>query len=669
VEQWRRAPHTPAGLALPPMVVESWNRCLSDYRLDPGAKPIEVVDEASTVRERRDRLGAFLGIARTEMENLYQQTAGSGYAILLTDASGAIVERVVDPSLENEFTQGGLWLGADWSERHAGTNGMGTCLHERQSVIIHRDEHFLTCNTPLSCSASPIMSPDGELLGVLDASSLGCRDTRESQRHTMALVSMSAQMIENCNFLQTFRDRWVLRFHVRPEFVGLLAEGMLAIDGNGEILAANQSAIQQLGLKSRTDVLGHAVDEILNLPVNSIGQRGERQDYSVWPVCDLRYGKRYFATLRGPEIGTRTEARQPRERKGVIRPLPLATRGKVYSLRALMRGGDPRMAYNVRCAERLVDRNVPILLYGETGTGKEALANAIHAASRRASEPFVAVNCASIPESLIESELFGYRPGAFTGARRGGMRGKIRQSSGGTLFLDEIGDMPRELQTRLLRVLEQQEILPLGSETPIPVNLNVISATHRDLPALVAEGQFREDLYYRLNGASLTLPALRERRDRDTVIRAVLAEECGEGEEVGIEADAFERLMNYPWPGNIRQLRNCIRTTLALCDDGIIRLADLPTEILRNPAAQRTPEPVPRPGPDPERPPVIEDLEPTADPGGNPLASAEKQTLLQELERHHGNITSTAASLGISRNTIYRKMSKHGIEFSHGRYR
>src|SRR6202043_2445524 len=242
-------------------------------------------------------------------------------------------------------------------------------------------------------------------------------------------------------------------------------------------------------------------------------------------------------------------------------------------------GDDPQMLRNVRSAYRIADSGVSVLIQGPTGSGKEAFAHAMHMASGRASRPFVAVNCAAIPETLIESELFGYKAGAFTGARKDGMRGKILQSAGGTLFLDEIGDMPLTLQTRLLGVLEEQEIVPLGSETAIKVDLHVLAASHRNLREMIADGTFREDLYYRLNGITLELPALRDRVDKERVIHHALAAETGNGRPAAIEMDALQRLVAYPWPGNVRELRNVIRTALAICEGGVVRGIDLPREI------------------------------------------------------------------------------------------
>jgi transcriptional regulator of acetoin/glycerol metabolism len=274
-----------------------------------------------------------------------------------------------------------------------------------------------------------------------------------------------------------------------------------------------------------------------------------------------------------------------------------------------------------------------------------------------ANRAFVAVNCGSIPESLIESELFGYTRGAFTDADRHGRPGKILQSSGGTLFLDEIGDMPLTLQTRLLRVIEEYEIVPLGGDTPVPVELHVISASHRDIRQMVQEGEFREDLYYRLNGTTLHLPMLRDRADRAELIEVLLHEENPTGDPVRIQPDALHALLNYQWPGNIRQLRNVLRTAAALCLDSVIRLPNLPQELLDSaggePRANEMPLPIST-----HATPIVAAVDTCC---RTPLDTAEHGTLLRELERNRWNITHTADALGVSRNTLYRKIRKHQI--------
>ena len=659
VRRWQE--HSPSSILQPEQarVTVSWRRSLLQHDLDPGRRGIEIVLDEAQLHQRRERIGALYRIAEAEMENLYRLIAGSGYSVLLTDAEGFILNRLGDPGLAEQFEQAGLWPGADWSESTVGTNGIGTCIAERRPVTIHRNEHFLSRNTDLSCSAAPICDPHGKLLAVLDVSSAHSRDSRETQRHTIALVRTSARIIENLHFLDSFREQFILRFHERASRVGLPDSGMLAVDADGSILAINGSGLEQLGIDHGRDITGRPLSELVRMNPSALHQGGVSDSDSVWKLREARSSRTLFASLQRPR----------KSNAGIVsmrhdhRPATHNGSGETgeLGLEAMARSADPQVARSVRCARRVMDRSVPIVLCGETGTGKEVLARAIHNASQRRANPFVAVNCAAIPESLIESELFGYRHGAFTGAKREGMRGKVLESSGGTLFLDEIGDMPAKLQTRLLRVLEQNEVTPLGSDAAVPVELHVISATHRRLLELVEQGLFREDLYYRLNAITLPLPPLRERRDVEAVIRAVLAEEHQGNTSIGIEPTAFQWLLDYPWPGNVRQLRNCLRTALALCDDGIIRVGDLPLDIFEVGASPHTTGPR-----DSGRgnTPVAADASP-ANRAQSPLETAERDTLVRELERQRWNITRTAASLGVSRNTLYRKLNKYSIGTGH----
>ena len=307
-------------------------------------------------------------------------------------------------------------------------------------------------------------------------------------------------------------------------------------------------------------------------------------------------------------------------------------------------GEDPQMLRIVRSARRVAQSTVSVMIQGATGTGKELFARALHAASGRS--PFVALNCAAIPESLIESELFGYKPGAFTGARREGMKGTILQSSGGTLFLDEIGDMPVALQTRFLRVLEEHEVVPLGAEKPLKVDLRVVCASHQNLRAMIARGLFREDLYYRLNGITLELPRLVDRLDKEQLMRNLLGTEVNDGRPVAIETDAFQCLLDYDWPGNIRELRNVIRTALAICDGGVVRLRDLPSEVRHGTSAAGAA--------------VVEAQSPAGDAADTstalpPIEAAERQTLVRAIRTTEGNMARAASLLQVSRSTLYRR--------------
>jgi sigma-54 dependent transcriptional regulator, acetoin dehydrogenase operon transcriptional activator AcoR len=639
--------------SIAPHIAKSWNRCLVEYGMEPNGARATAVLEANQLRERQQKLGELLGIARAEMENLYDQIAGSGYAVILADADATILSTITDPTLKREFRNAGLWHGALWDEPHEGTNGLGTCVAEHRAVTIHRDEHFMGYNLNMSCSGTPILDAHGGLLGVLDASSVNCNDTRVIQRHTMALVSMSANLIARCHFLREFPDAWILRFHSRPEFVGLLHEALVAVSGEGRILAVNESALTQLGHLDRKTLIGTPIEEVFQFAFATLDQRSATAPQAIWPIRDVRHGRRFFALVRAPQPAdnggalARAASENPRSTPAAAH----ADGGRRHV------GADPRMQHNFNCAQQLFGKRVPILLQGATGTGKEAFARALHQMAPWANRSFVAVNCGSIPESLIESELFGYTRGAFTDADRHGRPGKILQSSGGTLFLDEIGDMPLTLQTRLLRVIEEYEIVPLGGDTPVPVDLHVISASHRDIRQMVQDGEFREDLYYRLNGTTLHLPLLRDRADRAELIEVLLQEENSGGDTVRIQPDALHALLNYHWPGNIRQLRNVLRTAAALCRDNTIRLPNLPQELL-DCAGE-----VPRV---PEQAMPASTVMPTPVAADNcccrtPLDTAEHATLLRELERNRWNITHTADALGVSRNTLYRKIRKHQI--------
>ncbi|WP_339081293.1 sigma-54-dependent Fis family transcriptional regulator [Pseudomonas sp. TMP9] len=606
-----------AGPAADSSVARSWLRCLQQHHLDPAQNMAPAVIEHARMLERREELQQVLEISSNEMNSLHRQLAGSGHAVLLTDAQGVILNCVTEQAEKRTFEHAGLWLGADWSEACEGTNGIGTCLIERQPLTIHQNEHFRSRHTGLTCSASPVFDPHGNLLAVLDVSSARHDVSRQSQFHTMALVNLSAKAIEGCHFLRSYEGEWLLRFHAQAEYIGQFSEALLAFDSDGRVRAVNQGAINLLGL-SRKQLLGRTLVEVFDCHLDDLLGRASPQPSASWPLYTQR-GQLLFAMLRG----------QPRRRVHALGAAALATPGLCLA--------DPTLQSDFRRALRVYERDVPLLIGGETGTGKEAFAKALHHVSSRGGKPFVALNCAAIPESLIESELFGYRGGSFTGARKEGMRGKLQQADGGTLFLDEIGDMPLAMQTRLLRVLEERQVEPIGGE-PQAIDVRVISASHRDLNQRVASGEFRQDLFYRLNGLVLELPPLRERSDKHALLDFLLAEEA-RGQPVRLADGAREALLAFDWPGNVRQLRNVLRTLCALCEQGVITYAELPAPMRH---AQ----------------PVQANLL-TAKP--DQLGDAERQALLTVLEAQHWHISRAAEHLGISRNTLYRKLRKHGI--------
>jgi sigma-54 dependent transcriptional regulator, acetoin dehydrogenase operon transcriptional activator AcoR len=672
------------------VVARSWRRCMDEYLLHPDRpRDLRALDPAA-IEARLDRMSTLVDCARHEMATLYQQLADNESAVVLTDTDGVILHMVASTDFAREVAPLGLRTGVVWSETEAGTNGMGTCLAAACPVSVQRDEHFYTQFTGLTCSAVPVYNPAGEMAAVLDVSS---RSTL-MQQHLLVLLGMTARMIENRLIDQCFRHAHPLHFHSRPEFVYTLHEGRLAVSDDGHILAANRSALFQLGLQSVNEIRSRRIEDIFQTSQEDLLARSSLSSFHPVVTYRANAANRFFAVMRRPaqEAGAlqgqgavlihpagpgRSAAQRAAAQAQAARPP-----GTLATL------ADPQLARHLDVARRVIARQTPVLLCGETGSGKEVFARLVHEGSPNAAGAFVPVNCASLPESLIEAELFGYRAGAFTGAQRSGRRGKILQADGGTLFLDEIGDMPPELQARLLRVLEERQVTPLGSEETIAVKFQLLSASHRNLLDLVEKGAFREDLYYRLAGVEVNLPALRERSDRRELMRSLLVAEGGTESSLSPEAERL--LMAYPWPGNVRQLRHVLRSACALADGEPIGLEHLPAVLRRTDAALEhgagaAPASIAGPAatarlaapastPAPNLPSECDSgfgAFSTDDPAEepplqlNPTLANERQVLLNMLEQHRWNVSNVAKAFDVSRNTLYRRLHKLHIRISH----
>ncbi len=619
------------------LIARSWQRSVDRYRLDPGRREAPRVLSASALRDHLEPMQPVLELARGALQRLFEQVRDAGYVVLMTDADGVAVCMMHEPRQDRELRHAGLYRGSAWQEPTEGTCAVALSVLEKVALTVHHAEHFRAVNRSLTCSAAPVLAPDGRVLAVIDASALSSPDDKRSQHLVLQMVRQAARLVEDAWFLQSYADQWVLKIGSQQSLVEVATDALLAVDGDGRVLAGNAGFLAASGLQAAA-LAGQPLHEVLGVDLPTLCAAGGEPGQAALRLQLPAQARPSYGLLRPPRA-----AAAPR--RVATPPQARAATPPLHPALAALAGTDAAMQAHARRGQRLLDKGVNLLLQGESGTGKEAFAKALHAASARRDGPFVAINCAAIPESLIESELFGYSAGSFTGAARHGARGRIAQAQHGTLFLDEIGDMPLALQTRLLRVLAEREVQALGAREATALDAQVICASHRDLLELAERGQFRLDLYYRIHGLSLRLPALRERDDRRALVDRVLAEEAARLglDAPPIDADARGLLDSHDWPGNLRELRNAMRALLAMGEGGSIG-RDLVEAAIR-PRAARADLPAP--------------LQRNAHDG---FALAEQARALREaLQDCRGNVSEAARRLGIGRATMYRRMQRLGV--------
>lgn len=618
---------TEQGLAPSPgvdaLLARSWQRSLS-AGLSPVGR-LHCQDNLAGPELQRSRALSHELISHSEpvMEHLFEQVRHSHSMVILADPQGVLMHTRGDLDFLSKAERVALTCGASWAESQRGTNAIGTALAEAQEVEIHGAEHFLERNGFLTCAAAPIVSAQGQLMGILDISG----EQRSRHPHTLGLVGTAARMIENSLVMASCRHQLVLQFHARAEGIGSVAQGLLAFSEDGWLVGANRKGLALLGL-GVADLQRSAWSQLfergMQAWLGSLRQSGGRP-----LLLRTQRGEAFYAQLQGRGPAVLTLA--PKTGSA-----PLAPQAPQEDALQRLDSGDARWRAAADKARRVLGKDIPLLVLGESGVGKELFAKALHEISPRRGRPFVALNCAALPESLIEAELFGYAPGAFTGARSQGAAGRLREAQGGTLFLDEIGDMPLALQTRLLRVLQEREVQPLGGGAPVALDVQLLCATHQSLAQAVSEGRFRADLYYRINGLALQLPPLRERSDLEALLDRLL-QSLAPDQGLTLEPALREAFRAYDWPGNLRQLHQVLRTAVALLSPQESRIgwAHLPDDLL----------------------PQLQQRQHL--PGGRPaqnLRELSQQAIAQALENTRGNVSAAARQLGIARQTLYRRL-------------
>ena len=645
------------------IVKASWRRCLADYGLDRSARrPIERVT-SSVVRDLRERMEDILLQASPVVEGMRRIAADTNHVILLSNADGVVVNSFADSPGSKEMARAGLETGSIWQEQRVGTNGIGTSIVSRQPITVFGGAHFNENFATFTCSAAPIFGPDGQVIAAFDISGRaipGSSDGNFAQYFAREAAGQISMML----FRKWHRNDCIVALTNEPDPMPMSVKALVATDESGCILGATQEALSFLGVPDLSGIGGRCITDIWNI---SFAELRPLSKHSV--RLNNADGSHTYATAFLPKkkaaSATPVRAIAAHDEK----PARAGTGPKALDRVA---GADPQMIQNVSLCRKIIDKDIPLLILGETGVGKDTLARAIHSESKRAEKPYVAVNCAAIPATLLASELFGYAPGTFTGGVKGGRTGKILASHGGTLFLDEIGDMPLDLQAHLLRVLEERTVTPLGSADTIPVDMKIICATHRNLPDLIAKGQFRKDLYYRIRGAQIVLPSLRERSDIAELVADIVRDELGpEADSIAFSDAAVALFRRYPWPGNIRELRNVLRFIVSLHGGKLVDIEDLPDQLLEfaRTGGSGFMAGLPAAGHEGARAAdgygFNDDRHDVPQTGGTTLLeaneTAERRRIVEVLRANRWNVTEAASQLGISRATLHRKIRRYAI--------
>lgn len=717
---------------LRPEVLASWKRSKA-YGVDPmnpdrPTNPSRRVLNADALNIRINSNLFLIEITHPYMEMIYSIVSRTGSFIMLCDKDGYILDSMGDNDIIQRGKETMLMTGANRSEQSTGTNAIGTCLALKAPIQICGEEHYLSTHKVYACSGAPIWDADGNIIGCLNIT-LRFEDVHP---HTLGMVISAADGISKELKIRSASQSIELISAQRNTIIQSLTSGLFLLSKSHRIIQVSNRALDMLKLRYE-DVIGRNFFHLICLDGNAqvdgayavMEQEIYNKEMNVSilgtnrPAEKFNVSLNYVRDAQNAIQGTVLRFNEPKMINRLINNL--SSYKAKYTFESII-GSSTAVRHLIETGRRAARSDSNVLILGESGTGKELIAQAIHNESAYASGPFVAINCAALPKSLVESELFGYERGAFTGASREGSPGKFELADGGTIFLDEIGDMPLDVQSSLLRVLQTKEIVRIGGKYPKQINARIIAATNSNLTAAIAEKTFRSDLYYRLNVLTINLPKLSD-RENDICLLAdyfVLDYNKHKNRNITIAPNVYPVLMRYTWPGNIRELENAIERAVNISDTDRIELEHLPDYITRSvdiPVPQPAPygraaffpsEPQPHGGAAPQSsagqpyerasfpadqaaagayeeyppgqysaasfarqtpaasPAAVLAGQAAAESGGLPsglsLEERSKQIIIAGLIRCNGNVTETAKLLGINRRTFYRKLDKYEID-------
>jgi PAS domain S-box-containing protein len=626
------------------VIYNSWQRC-KEFNVDPYNGRGERRD-GNFLKRLRNANQVLIEIAEPFMRELAKIVKESNFVVVLTDKQGMIMETAGEGEIYKEAEKLNFLPGANWSEEQVGTNAIGTVLKIDKTLQVVGSEHYCKKHHPWTCSAAPIHDQNGKIIGVLNMSGY----YKNAHLHTLGMVDAAAKSIEN-QFSLAAKNKELKKAHkFSTAVLNSMSEGLISINKYGSIILINQAASRMLGI-NRKEAVGRDIKRVLGeqkniekmLTNHKIFNDEEIAIHKNQEKIYFNISTRMLLSNSGIPDGFIIVLRKMKAVKKMVNRL--AGSEARFEFKDII-GDHPDIKEVIELGKMISDSQAAVLIEGESGTGKEMMAQAIHNCCRRANQVFLSINCAAIPQSLLESELFGYEGGSFTGANQKGRPGKFELASGGTLLLDEIGEMPLNMQASLLRVLQEKEINRIGGIEPINVDVRVLASTNKKLEEEVKKGNFRKDLFFRLNTVTIEMPPLRNRvTDIEKLVKHFIAvlNQRSDKRIYSVEDKVFDLLKNYSWPGNVRELQNVIERAVLLSKNGVIKVENLTAELKNNCVKDQKIK-------------KVESL-------NFPLVELEELEIimLKKCLDQSRTITEAAKKLGVSRSTFYRKANKYNI--------